>query len=86
MCGTFFLCKLLFKNKFGAKNICLDIYTTFLFTHTVSVPYQCRTQGGPEGHVPPEEAVSALKKTTKKSCTAERKGGGTDRAVTPARK
>ena len=36
--GTFFLCKLLFKNKFGAKNICLDIYITFLFTHTVSVP------------------------------------------------
>ena len=27
--------------------------------------------------MPPEEAVSALKK----SCTAERKGGGTDRAV-----
>ena len=36
--GTFFLCKLLFKNKFGAKNICFDIYITFLFTQTVSVP------------------------------------------------
>ena len=26
------------QNKFGAKNICLDIYITFLFTHTVAVP------------------------------------------------
>ena len=40
--GTFFLCKLLFKNKFGAQNICWDIYITFL-THTVSVP--CIWQG-----------------------------------------
>ena len=54
---------------------------------------QCRTQGagggGAERHVPPEEAMSALKKThTHKKlflCTAEKKGGGgTDRAVIPA--
>ena len=38
--------------------------------------------GGPEGHVSPEEAMSALKNFF--SCTAERKEGGTDSAVTPA--
>ena len=44
---------------------------------------QCRTQGGPEGHVPPPPRRGheyPLKKQTKKknnffSCTAERKGG-----------
>ena len=41
--GTFFLCKVLFKNKVGAQNICSDIYLTFLLTHTVSVP--CIRQG-----------------------------------------
>ena len=30
--------QVLFKKKFGAHNICLDIYITFLFTRTVSVP------------------------------------------------
>ena len=32
-CVNFFL-----KKKFGAQNICLDIYIKILFTHTVSVP------------------------------------------------
>ena len=56
------------------------------------LPEQCRTQGGPEGHVPPppEEAKSALKNDKKKLFfhvllkEKVRKGGGTDKAVTLA--
>ena len=60
-------------------------------THNEFKAHQCRTQGGggAEGHVPPppppEEAVSTLYFfIVFFSCTAERKGGGTDRAVTQA--
>ena len=35
---TFFLCKRLFKKKFGAKIFVLIFHKTVLFTHSVSVP------------------------------------------------
>ena len=49
--------------------------------------FQCRTKGGAEGHVQPEEALSALKKKHIffHVLLKEKVGrGGTDRAVTPA--
>ena len=55
--------------KFESNTVC--IYRHAFWTYfSCKIPFksnfqesvQCRTQGGPEGHGPPEEAMSALKK------------------------
>ena len=45
---------------------------------------QCRTQGGPEGHVPPPPPEEAKKKDFFFHVLLKEKVGVTDRAVTPA--
>ena len=47
---------------------------------------QCRTQGGPEGHVPRPKRPKRQKKTFHVLLKEKVGEGGTDRAVTPASK